>query len=293
MVTGLRLIAEDPPVVNNTFLEECECNSSPGTADFMLTNADNAIYSGSGVTITYHESITDADNNLNALSSPYNSGNTTVYARVEDDISGLYSIAEVALMVFIGCSIDITSPCACMNNAATAVNGSDSDTAFSETITITGISGQTWTITAISGFYSDPAATTQINPGANFTETPAGSGLYVLSGYHIHDAGCTITASNGLVSFSADIECFYPNPSFTPLITQPVCPGAPAIATDNCALLVNITYSQNARTAFVLGATTVTVTATGSSGNTATCSFSITFSNSEPPNFTFARPQYL
>ncbi|OWY21592.1 hypothetical protein C7N43_07510, partial [Sphingobacteriales bacterium UPWRP_1] len=181
-----------------------------------------------------------ADNNVNALSSPYNSGNTIVFARVEDNISGLYSVAEVALIVFLGCSIDITAPCSCMNNAAPVQNGSDSDSGtFSETITITAPTGQTWTITAISGLYSDVAGSVSINPGASFSESPAGSGLYVLSGYHIDDVGYTITASNGVVSFSTSNECFYPDPSFTPVINTPVCPGSPSFALTGSAQLGN------------------------------------------------------
>jgi hypothetical protein len=56
----------------------------------------------------------------------------------------------------------------------------------------------------------------------------------------------------------------------------------PATATDNCGVQ-SITYSQNSGTFFPVGNTTVTVTATDINSNTATCTFSVTVADNEPP----------
>ena len=55
-----------------------------------------------------------------------------------------------------------------------------------------------------------------------------------------------------------------------------------AIATDNCPG-VTVTYSDTSGSFFPVGTTTVTVTATDGAGNTATCSFTITVNDTEPP----------
>lgn len=56
----------------------------------------------------------------------------------------------------------------------------------------------------------------------------------------------------------------------------------PAVAIDNCSG-VTVTYSQAAGTFFPVGTTTVTVTATDGSGNTDSCSFTVTVNDVEPP----------
>ncbi|OWY21594.1 hypothetical protein C7N43_07520 [Sphingobacteriales bacterium UPWRP_1] len=63
-ITANFQMPEDPPVVSNTSLTQCESSISPGTADFMLTDADDDVYAGTGVTITYHATQADADNGL-------------------------------------------------------------------------------------------------------------------------------------------------------------------------------------------------------------------------------------
>lgn len=55
-----------------------------------------------------------------------------------------------------------------------------------------------------------------------------------------------------------------------------------ATATDNCSN-ATVTYDHNPGTFFDVGVTTVTATATDSSGNTSTCSFTVTVNDVEPP----------
>lgn len=73
-------------------------------------------------------------------------------------------------------------------------------------------------------------------------------------------------------------------------ITKPNDPGKcgavvtypDATASDNCST-VTITYSKASGSFFDVGTTTVTVTATDGSNNTATCSFTVTVNDVEPP----------
>ncbi|MDC9721849.1 MAG: hypothetical protein PSN34_03635, partial [Urechidicola sp.] len=58
-----------------------------GTMPFMLTDQDGLINIDTGMTISYHPNQADADSNTNALSSPFESGNTTIFTRVENDLN--------------------------------------------------------------------------------------------------------------------------------------------------------------------------------------------------------------
>ncbi len=62
-----------------------------------------------------------------------------------------------------------------------------------------------------------------------------------------------------------------------------------ATATDNCS--ATVTYSQNSGTAFPVGTTTVTATATDPGNNTAICSFDVTVNDNEAPSITCAAAQ--
>lgn len=57
-----------------------------GTMPFDLNSQDNAINPNSGYSISYHETQSDADSGINPLSSPYESADSTIYVRVENNI---------------------------------------------------------------------------------------------------------------------------------------------------------------------------------------------------------------
>jgi len=85
--TTLTLVVEQAPVANQpTALEYCDPDSD-GFGVFTLTDSDNEITGGvAGLTVSYHETMADADNDVNPLASPYNNivaNSQTVYARVE------------------------------------------------------------------------------------------------------------------------------------------------------------------------------------------------------------------
>ncbi|MEP5253716.1 MAG: T9SS type B sorting domain-containing protein [Winogradskyella arenosi] len=85
--TRLELVVAQAPFANNpTPLEYCDPDSD-GYGIFDLTSKDNEITGGdSTLTVTYHETMADADNNVNAVTSPYDNivqNSQTLYARVE------------------------------------------------------------------------------------------------------------------------------------------------------------------------------------------------------------------
>lgn len=117
----------------------------------------------------------------------------------------------------------IADPCSCLENET--VNGAK-DGQFSETVTVTSQTGETWYITAVSGLYTSPVGTfppasggtpyplisfsTGI-AGQKLTEIDLGNGLsqYVLNGIHVDDIGYYITVTNGTDALSIGNLCHY------------------------------------------------------------------------------------
>jgi gliding motility-associated-like protein len=75
------------PVANTApVMRQCDDDNN-GTMPFDLTLQNNAINTIAGMTISYHASQADADTGNAPLASPYESGNTTIYARVVNDLN--------------------------------------------------------------------------------------------------------------------------------------------------------------------------------------------------------------
>ena len=97
-------VSPAPLAITPQDLPICDPDSD-GFEAFMLTDRDLEISGGiSGVTISYHENISDAENEINSLSSPYTNveiNTQTVFARVENPaVSTLCaSIVELVLVV--------------------------------------------------------------------------------------------------------------------------------------------------------------------------------------------------
>ncbi len=110
---NLTITVNTNPTASNTELKECGNGST--TASFTLTDAEltpnfPAVNSNSGadidngvggLTVTYHTTLANANNNTGALSSPYSASNgTIVFARLEN-ANGCYVTAQVTLTVTV------------------------------------------------------------------------------------------------------------------------------------------------------------------------------------------------
>ena len=102
--TQLTINITNGPVVNRSpaALDGCDTDYD-GTDTFDLTQAINAILDGlTGVTVTFHENTTDAENNTNAIPNPTNYENVTpevqtVFVRIEDNTTGCASIVPLEI----------------------------------------------------------------------------------------------------------------------------------------------------------------------------------------------------
>ncbi len=98
------LIVNPKPVANNISAFQCD---EDGVLDsrtiFNLSEFDNTVTTGSSdVTVTYHLTQNDADNNVNALDNT-NYRNSTplqiIYARVTNDVTGCFNTSQITLSV--------------------------------------------------------------------------------------------------------------------------------------------------------------------------------------------------
>ena len=112
--TTLELQVEQAPTAfTPTPLEYCDPDSD-GFGEFMLTDADGQITGGAaGLVVTYHETMSDAENNVNALTSPYDNivvNTQTIYVRVESQtiVTDCASYVDLQLIVNPTPQIDIT-----------------------------------------------------------------------------------------------------------------------------------------------------------------------------------------
>ncbi len=88
------------PVANNATLSRCEQMGGNGIANFTLANADAIVTGGAtGVAVTYHATLADAQNNGNPLSSPHISSASILYVRVENTSTGCYRTSTLTLNV--------------------------------------------------------------------------------------------------------------------------------------------------------------------------------------------------
>ncbi|WP_426432020.1 fibronectin type III domain-containing protein [Winogradskyella sp. HB-48] len=105
---GCRQLSQVDLVVNprpmaNQPADFVVCDDQDGNVDgetqFDLTSINDEISTNPDVTITYHSSQADADNNAASLTSPYTSSGETVYVRVEDNNTGCYETTSFNLEV--------------------------------------------------------------------------------------------------------------------------------------------------------------------------------------------------
>lgn len=201
--------------------------------DSQLTVCKNDTYFDLGAI-----ALDDCDGDLTGSIVQFNPVNTsipglyTVTFNVED-ISGNPAIEVVRSIEVVECTedydISINDPCTCLDNATTLADGQ-----FSETVQVSGPSGDIWTVVLAPGLYqlgsqSPPIVPMPVTTGTTLTEVSPG--VFTLSGKHVDAEGYSIQVTNGLVTLSISNTCYYPNPSIGGLNAIVCSNKGPQIAT--------------------------------------------------------------
>lgn len=107
-----------PEVLAPDIIQICDEFPNDGTAFFDLTQREAQILNGhTGYSLSWHVTQTEAENGVNAITTPqnHNTGTQDVYVRIEDDITGCFIVVTQALEVFpapdIVTAIDPLSTC--------------------------------------------------------------------------------------------------------------------------------------------------------------------------------------
>jgi len=169
--TTLDLVVEQAPVAfTPTALDYCDPDSD-GFGEFTLTDSEAEITGGAtGLTVTYHETMADADNNINALTSPYNNivvDTQTIYVRVESSTIATDCATFVELILNVNpepqiTTADILTPLEVCDNDADGL--ATFDLPVKETEILNGLDPALYTIT----YYLNMAdAETPSNPIAS------------------------------------------------------------------------------------------------------------------------------
>ncbi|HHH50393.1 MAG TPA: hypothetical protein ENK52_05385, partial [Saprospiraceae bacterium] len=89
-LTDCQDIDDCTPIANPATLNTCDNSNGAGSGSFILHDANPTVSVESGVIISYHPTLVDANNNANILISPYPSSSGILYARVERISSGCF-----------------------------------------------------------------------------------------------------------------------------------------------------------------------------------------------------------
>jgi|GEM_PF-1456897 len=93
------LIINDTPDAFDATIPLVICSLAP-TASFDLSSVIADVTGGaSGVTVSFHGSLADANNDVSPLPDPYTSATATIFARVEDDVTSCHNTSTVDLVV--------------------------------------------------------------------------------------------------------------------------------------------------------------------------------------------------
>ena len=99
----LRVNPQPSPTPDPTPIEICDADNDGFVDNFILTDRDVEIINGEpDVVVSYHETLADAQADLFPLSSPYANivaYSQIVYARVENTLTGCFTIVELELIV--------------------------------------------------------------------------------------------------------------------------------------------------------------------------------------------------
>ncbi len=181
---------------------------------FSVTPGTFAWYTNALLTIPVNPLQVSGPNN-SVYTPTGNFGVETVYVVLTNPATSCSSVPVSATVNIISCSVVLTDPCNCKNNATNLTNGQ-----FDETMTIFAPPGQFWYIKSVTGLYkttspAPPAAPTPLSIGILGADKPIEvvPGQYVFSGVHVDAIGYTITFANTLGdTLQVSNNCYYPNP---------------------------------------------------------------------------------
>ncbi|SEQ86791.1 gliding motility-associated C-terminal domain-containing protein [Hyunsoonleella jejuensis] len=172
----MQLTVIEMPIANTApDIRLCDDDNN-GTMPFDLLSQNNNISTQANVTITYHISQADANANANVITSPYETGSTTIYVRVENNTNTTcYASSSFNLEVYDSAfpanSVDIPRIQECDDTSV----GTDTDGFITFDITQREteiLNGQSQTDFAIT-YFTDAAYTNQIATPTAFNNTNA------------------------------------------------------------------------------------------------------------------------
>jgi gliding motility-associated-like protein len=185
-------VESNPDVVGTQTLETCD-DDLDGFAEFDLTVQDaNVIGTQTDVSVTYYETLADAEAGMNMLADPtaYSSAGGTVYLRIENDITGCYSTDSfevVVLMQIDPADIGLEGEC---------VNGE-------YTITVSPLNGG---YDAATVTYEWSGGSSSDNDGAQFIATDDGDYTVTVTTADGCSSSQTFTVINAMCSFPQGIS---------------------------------------------------------------------------------------
>ena len=176
----ITLIVTQLPIANMAPTMRLCDDDNDGTMPFNLTSQTNTINTTSGMTVTYHRTFSDAELNELPINSPFDSGNSIIYARVENDLNDqCYDISSFNIEVY-----DSPFPLENTSNLTTCDNtliGSDVDGLVNIDLTIKAneiLNGQS-NLDFSLRYFSDASYLSEIINPETFTNTTRIQTIYV------------------------------------------------------------------------------------------------------------------
>ena len=117
----IEVIVNPNPTAANASLTLCESSLGDTEAVFTLSDADATVLGGqSGMTVTYHNTQADADNDADALPNSLDTSSVTLYVRVET-AEGCYETSELTITVNPLPDFTLTLPTTCPGDEPTVM----------------------------------------------------------------------------------------------------------------------------------------------------------------------------
>jgi hypothetical protein len=179
------------PTADPASLTECEATTGSGDFNFTLAAANAQVLNGqTGMTVTYHDTQADANNDANAISSKLATNGTIVYARVETS-NGCYRTSQLTLNINLRPQFSLSLPTVCP--------------------------GQNPTVQITLGTNADANPVVAVNGGSGFAfSNLSPAGLLTTA------EGIVVNASNSVVLTNAN-SCTHTQTISTPPVTPMLC----------------------------------------------------------------------